>query len=123
MQVYKTIIITITLFIPITQASNHYCGPNKIGLITKVTPQTFGSALVYRACEHHDNCYNQCGISKRYCDEAFKEDMINICYNTYGINLHTSKKYLACLAGAESYFEAVVNLGVIPFKQSQKAHC
>jgi RHS repeat-associated protein len=91
--------------------SGLFCGS---GISEIFIPDSFGRYNFAKACEAHDNCYGECGSSKNDCDSKFQENMYKECDTLNGL-WKTN-----CKSVANSYHNAVKNLGANPFKKAQQ---
>jgi RHS repeat-associated protein len=76
-----------------------------------VPDQPFGNNFV-TACTAHDTCYGTCGSTKQTCDDLFLMSMVAVC---------ESSGTSGCLATAQIYYMAVVNLGASAYNSAQCA--
>jgi len=67
------------------------------------------------ACDAHDCCYGTCNSNKATCDNAFREDMMQIC--------NSSCPYVACKYWANIYYWGVVALGCTHYSNNQNDAC
>lgn len=66
------------------------------------------------ACQWHDDCYGKCGASKVACDTGFYSRTVQQCRTMVGGAL------IPCLLAAQTYYEAVNNLGGSAYDAAQK---
>ncbi|MBN2125142.1 MAG: hypothetical protein JW821_12665 [Deltaproteobacteria bacterium] len=69
------------------------------------------------ACDNHDRCYHSCGCTKDECDNAFKNQMDDICERNYPYNPVTIMGHnvgdknavhrAACHLAADMFYDAV----------------
>lgn len=55
------------------------CGPDGAPLLQRLTPQGFMGADFRGSCSQHDMCYQIPGISRRYCDLQFRQELHRRC--------------------------------------------
>jgi hypothetical protein len=65
------------------------------------------------SCQHHDNCYCQCGVNRAICDQTFLMDMKDEC------SMHPWYIRGECLNFAHLYYWAVRTRGRKPFEGGQ----
>lgn len=72
-------------------------------------------------CNHHDFCYQTCGVTRAECDEAFYDDMIRVCNNmTVGEKLVC---YDNCVNRAAQYYDGVLAAGGSSYENGQNRAC
>jgi RHS repeat-associated protein len=71
------------------------------------------------ACDSHDCCYGSCGADKGPCDNAFLNDMKDIC-NSCAKTAADKKK---CMKWAKRYHWGVDEFGGGPYEGNQKDNC
>lgn len=75
-----------------------------------------------RCCNHHDACYDSCGVNKAQCDAEFLQCLNHICSDIrQAIGLTSSLS--ACESGVQLVRQAVLRLGCKPYLDSQRAAC
>jgi len=72
------------------------------------------------ACEWHDDCYGQCGVSRASCDSGFRDIMLAWCDGAYG-SWYQFVPRAICRSLAYVYYGAVRGLGEGPFCNAQEA--
>ncbi|MHB0975267.1 MAG: RHS repeat-associated core domain-containing protein [Thiobacillus sp.] len=74
------------------------------------------------ACNWHDWCYSQCGVTKEYCDAAFYQQMRSSCSTISTLNDFLGATKSLCQRQAWAYHFAVDNFGQKAFDKAQE-HC
>ncbi|WP_339728082.1 hypothetical protein [uncultured Gimesia sp.] len=64
------------------QGCGYPCGPDGAPLLRFLTPQGFMGANFRGTCIQHDRCYEIPGVSRRYCDLQFRQDLHRRCDNS-----------------------------------------
>ena len=84
-----------------SQAQANGCGPEGFGFLIPDGP--FSSA-----CDNHDLCYEDTGVSQAVCDARFKDDMYAICDSgSSGLSVADCKEL------ADYYYGTVSNFGEV----------
>ncbi|CAG9802444.1 unnamed protein product [Chironomus riparius] len=83
------------------------CGPKIIGVPDKWIP----NSGFMTCCNSHDFCYARCNSNKVSCDNSFRTCMRNTCSNK------------ACRDRANTFFNAVKNLGCTFYLIGQQKAC
>ena len=81
--------------------------------IDEIVSDAWGDANFYPACQKHDQCYETCGKTKGYCDDAFHDDLKNECRS-----LDVGET--PCLTVAKSYYLGVSKGGNTAWKEAQE---
>ena len=71
------------------------------------------------ACDKHDCCYGTCKSSQSECDNAFLDDMQDICLSCS----RTFGQYVFCNIAASAFYSAVYAAGNIAHAENQSDHC
>lgn len=61
------------------QGMGYPCGPDGAPLLRFLTPQGFMGADFRGSCWQHDRCYEIPGVSRRYCDMQFRQELHRRC--------------------------------------------
>ncbi len=72
------------------------------------------------ACEWHDWCYEQCGVSQSYCDSSFRQQMMSACSKISIDPYGTAAS--GCRNAANAYYVGVFLFGGDVYKEEQ-ARC
>ena len=96
--------------------SGRGCGS---GWNTDVVRDEFWDVSFREPCEHHDICYETCGVTKEDCDDTFYDELKSVCEDTYPDESEIDKKS-ACLGAALLYYEGVRNAGEDAFGEAQE---
>jgi len=70
-------------------------------------------------CEHHDICYETCGMIKKDCDDTFYDELKSVCEDTYP-NESEENQIKVCLEAASLYYKGVSNAGDDAFADAQE---
>ncbi|MEP3479309.1 MAG: hypothetical protein ABJZ55_08685 [Fuerstiella sp.] len=61
-------------------ADDRPCGPDRMPpFLKRFVPQGFAGADFRPACRQHDRCYDNHGIPRKQCDQAFQANMHCAC--------------------------------------------
>ena len=64
-------------------ADDSPCGPEGVPpFLKRLIPQGFAGADFRPACRQHDDCYDNHGVPRKHCDQAFRADMYRACENS-----------------------------------------
>jgi hypothetical protein len=122
------------------------CGPEKFSKLIKfgVIPQGYGDANFSNGgcpstqscgCNQHDRCYGTCNKDKKACDDAFRQELLKSCDNTYpvdprgragcsdGLCFSNNEELGICYARANKYYNLVAGLGQSAYDDAQKDAC
>ncbi|MCA9006034.1 MAG: hypothetical protein KDA70_12250 [Planctomycetaceae bacterium] len=94
-----------------TCGNGYPCGPDGAPLLQMLTPQGFMGADFRGTCSQHDRCYQIPGISRRYCDLQFRNELHQRC--------NSSAFPLGCRIVANSMYLQVRLFGRRPYLNSQ----
>lgn len=84
-----------------SQAQANGCGPEGFGFLIPDGPFS-------PACDNHDLCYGDTGVSQAECDQRFKNDMYAICESG-----SSGMSVADCKTLADYYYGAVSNFGEV----------
>jgi hypothetical protein len=69
----------------------------------------------------HDSCYSKCGASKAACDQAFRQNNVQSCFDgLLAGKVNGYWAFVACLEAANDYADAVTYLGDDAFAKAQR---
>ncbi|HAH49011.1 MAG TPA: hypothetical protein DCM07_30065 [Planctomycetaceae bacterium] len=94
-----------------TCGNGYPCGPDGAPLLQMLTPQGFMGADFRGSCSQHDRCYQVPGISRRYCDLQFRNELHRRC--------NCSAFPLGCRMIANTMYLQVRLFGRRPYLNSQ----
>jgi len=94
------------------------CGPVDIAALIPDCPVE--GLCFTSACVGHNDCYSTCGADKKACDQAFFNDMIELC--TKGLALD-DPNFLVCRYTALAYWLSVQQLGDEAYTKTQELVC
>jgi len=79
----------------------------------EIVPDEWGDADFYLACQKHDDCYDTCGKTQKFCDDAFSRNLKQECHS---LDLGETP----CLKLAKVYHWAVTKKGDEAWKEAQE---